>query len=225
MTPPLLLLPGLDGTGELFAPFVAAAPPGFEVRALALPGERVRSYHELAEWVCTRLPEQNVVLLGESFSGPLAVLVAKRSARVRGLVLSTTFVESPLPRAFALCPDVVLSRPPPTFLLKALMTGGDARLAAAVSGAIRCVPPGTLAGRIAAVLRVDVTSELRELSCPVLCLHARRDRLVRLACARRIQALRPSARVVYVDAPHLLLQARPIEAWSYVAPFLEHIAL
>jgi pimeloyl-ACP methyl ester carboxylesterase len=165
------------------------------------------------------------VLLGESFSGPLAVLVAKRSARVRGLVLSTTFVEPPLPRAFALCPDVVWSRPPPTFLLKALLTGGDARLAAAVSGAIRRVPPATIAGRIAAVLRVDVTSELRELSSPVLCLHARRDQLVRLACARRIQALRPSVRVAHVDAPHLLLQAKPVEAWSYVAPFLEHIAV
>jgi pimeloyl-ACP methyl ester carboxylesterase len=225
VTPLLLLLPGLDGTGELFAPFIAAAPPGVEVRALALPDDRVRTYPELAEWVCAQLPERSVVLLGESFSGPLAVLAAQRSDRVEGLVLSTTFVEPPLPRVFARCPDVVWSRPPPAFVLKALLTGGDGRLAAAVRGAIRRAPPATIAGRIAAVLRVDVASELSALSCPVLYLQARRDRLVSLGCASRIQALRPSTELAIIDAPHLLLQANPSAAWSVVGPFLERLAV
>jgi len=222
--PPLILLPGLDGTGELFTPFIAAAPRAVEVRVLALPHDRSLSYHELAEWLCGQLPQRSVVLLGESFSGPLAVLAAQRSDRVKGLVLSTTFAESPLPRVFARCPRLLWSRPPPAFVLKAMLTGGDARLAAAVRGAIRRAPPATIAGRVAAVLRVDVTSELRALSCPVLYLRARRDRLVRLESASRIQALRPSTELAHIDAPHLLLQANPAAAWSFVAPFLERIA-
>ena len=222
--PLLLLLPGLDGTGELFAPFIAAAPAGLEARALALPDERVRSYHELAECVCARLPAQDVVLLGESFSGPLAVLLARKSERVKGLVLSTTFVQPPLPGVLAFLPRFIWSRPAPAFVLKAMLTGGDAPLAEAVRRAMQSVAPAIIAGRIAAVLRVDVASEFRELACPVLYLRARRDRLVSLESAFRIQALKPSTLLAHIDAPHLLLQAKPLDAWSYVGPFLNRLA-
>lgn len=48
----IILLPGLDGTGVLFKPLV-----GF---------------------VLDRLPDSEFVLLGESFSGPIALRVAAR---------------------------------------------------------------------------------------------------------------------------------------------------
>ena len=71
--PPLvsILLPGLDGTAQLFKPFVAAAPAGLSIRSQPLPCERPRSYRELAEWLVERLPPDPVALIAESFSGPL----------------------------------------------------------------------------------------------------------------------------------------------------------
>src|SRR5687768_4116314 len=92
-----ILLPGLDGTGDLFAPFVAAAPSGFPVQCVRLPDDSQRSYEELAEWVCARLPAEPVALIAESFSGPLAVLIADRCARVAAVVLCASFVKPPWP--------------------------------------------------------------------------------------------------------------------------------
>jgi hypothetical protein len=36
----LLLLPGMDGTGRMFAPLIARLPASLEPRAIAYPGDR-----------------------------------------------------------------------------------------------------------------------------------------------------------------------------------------
>lgn len=218
--PTLVLLPGLDGTGALFERFIAATPAGVRVQVLALPHERW-GYGELGAWVRARLPAEDVVLVGESFSGPLAIAVAAQSERVKALVLSTTFVAPPVPRAFARCPGFVWSRPPPLFMLKSMLTGGDVALAIAMRQALESLPSGIVAARAAAVFGVDVSSELRALHCPVLYLRARQDRLVRRGSAARVCALKPSTEMIELDAPHLLLQAQPAEAWTCVLRFLE----
>ena len=222
-----VLLPGLDGTGELFAPFVAAAPPRCALHRLRLPDDRVRSYSELAAWVQARLPDGDVVLVAESFSGPLAILVAAECVRVVGVVLSTTFIEPPLSGPLSIVPKVlpgwVWNQPPPEFLLRVFLAGGDPALAAALRRAMLGVRGKVIEARVASVLRVNVTAEFQRLDCPLLCLHASRDRLVSARSAARMRAVKPDADFVQLDAPHLLLQARPQEAWLHVSPFLERV--
>lgn len=229
MTLPMtVLLPGLDGTGALFAPFIAVAPSGCRLQPLKLPDTRGLSYSDLADWVHANLPEGRVVLLAESFSGPLAVLVAARCARVVGVVLSTTFLEPPLSGVLSIVakslPGLAWKRPPPELLLRAFLTGGDSALASAVRQAMRRVSGDVVAERVAAVSGVNVSDEFRGLGCPVLCLHAGRDRLVSARSIARMRALKPDATFVQIDAPHLLLQARPQEAWAHVSAFLERFA-
>ncbi|MET0795685.1 MAG: alpha/beta hydrolase [Polyangiaceae bacterium] len=222
MTPPLsILLPGLDGTGELFERFVAAAAAGFPVQSVPLPSDRPRGYRELADWVRSQLPDEPVVLIAESFSGPIAVLLAEQCPRVVGVVLCASFVLPPLPRVLASLPKFIWSRPPPTALVRALLTGGDRVLAEAVQRAMSRIPAEVLAARITAALRVDVTTQLKELSQAMLCLRATHDRVVPSACAEVIRSLKPSAELVEIHAPHLLLQSCPSEAWTHIAPFLE----
>jgi pimeloyl-[acyl-carrier protein] methyl ester esterase len=222
--PTTVLLPGLDGTGELFAPFLAMAPSNCRVQSMKLPPDRGLSYSELAEWVDARLPDGPLVLLAESFSGPLAILVASRCVRVAGLVLSTTFLERPLPGVLAfvsrLVPRRAWMQPPPEVFLRIFLTGGDSALAAAVRRALLGVSGEVTAQRITSVLTVDVTSEFRTLTCPVLCLQARRDRLVSARSVARMRAIRPNSEFAEIDAPHLLLQTCPQEAWTYVSAFL-----
>jgi pimeloyl-ACP methyl ester carboxylesterase len=231
----LLVLPGLDGTGELLAPFIAAAPPGCRARALRLPEEGSQSYPRLAEWLHSQLPEEPVVLVAESFSVPLAILVAGQRShaasgtRVLGLVLSTAFVQQPLPglvaAAIRYLPSSAWERPPPELVLRTFLTGGDARLAAALRQVMLGVSGKVIAERLAVASAVDVSAEFRELHCPVSCLHAGRDRLLDARSCARMRATRPDADYVQiVDAPHLLLQTRPAEVWSHVTPFLERIA-
>jgi pimeloyl-[acyl-carrier protein] methyl ester esterase len=226
--PTTVLLPGLDGTGDLFAPFVAAAPSRCRVQPLKLPDNEGLGYAELAEWVHANLPEGRVVLLGESFSGPLAILVAAQCVRVVGLVLSTTFLVQPLSGLLSIVPKLLpgcaWSQPPPEFLLRAFLTGGDPVLATALRRAMLGVSGKVVAERIASVLTVNVTAEFQGLGCPVLCLQAGRDRLLSAASVARMRTVKPDAEYATIDGPHLLLQARPQEAWSQLSPFLERVA-
>jgi pimeloyl-ACP methyl ester carboxylesterase len=186
-----------------------------------LPSDRPRGYDELAEWVLKRLPGEDVALIAESFSGPLALMVADRSPSVIAVVLCATFVLPPLSWPFTQIPKLVWDRPPPAALLSLMLTGGDRSLALAVQRALVGLRGEVVAERVAAALRVDVTAELGRYSRPLLYLRAGQDRVIRTRSSRRIQALKPSMRVVEVAGPHLLLQRSPSEAWTHIKPFLE----
>lgn len=220
-----ILLPGLDGTAKLFDQFLAAAPAEFRVRSLPLPNDRPRSYRELADWVLTQLPLEPFALVAESFSGPLALLVADRCPRVTAMVLCASFVRAPLPEILGRLPAFIWSRPPPAVLVRFFLTGGDRVLGDTVSNAVASVSGDVIAARIAAALSVDVTSELERFTRPLLFLRAERDRVVPARSADLIRALKPSVSFVDLPAPHLLLQARPRDAWSHIKSFLEKASL
>jgi pimeloyl-ACP methyl ester carboxylesterase len=216
-----ILLPGLDGTGDLFERFVAAAPASVSLRVQPLPGDRPRGYRELADELCDLLPRERVALIAESFSGPLAILLADRCPQVSALVLCATFVRAPLPKHLARLAILFGRRPPPTWALRLLMTGGDHGLADAVRAAVTQVERTVLQARARAALTVDVSPELQRLRQPILCLRAARDRLVPTRCLAEIIAAKPSAEVATVDGSHLILQTQPRESWSRIAPFLD----
>jgi len=220
--PVSILLPGLDGTAELFDPFVAAAPAGFPVRPLALPNDRPRGYDDLATWVIAQLPKEPVVLIAESFSGPLALLVADRCPRIVALVLCASFVAAPFPKLLARVPVFAWNRPPPRAILSFFLTGGDKTLGDAVFHAIESVPSHVLAQRVVAALSVDVTAELARYSGPLLVISARFDRVIPSKCSDLVRAAKPSARFAVVRSPHLVLQSRPVDAWEQIASFLQN---
>ena len=75
--PRLLLTPGLEGTGELLAPLVRALGDAIETKVLRYPADAPLSYAELLPRVRAELlQDEPFVLLGESFSGPLAIMLA-----------------------------------------------------------------------------------------------------------------------------------------------------
>lgn len=84
----LVLLPGLDGTGELFDPLVRELGPDLSIRVVRYPQDPGLGYKELLQFARDALPPtEPLVLLGESFSGPIAIqLSAERPDQVRGLI-------------------------------------------------------------------------------------------------------------------------------------------
>ena len=75
----LLLLPGMDGTGLLFEPLVKALPPSLTARVVAYPPDQLLGYNELLQLVQKSAEEGgDFVVVGESFSGPLALMLAAR---------------------------------------------------------------------------------------------------------------------------------------------------
>jgi pimeloyl-[acyl-carrier protein] methyl ester esterase len=214
----LVLLPGMDGTGELFAPFIAALGGEFDVRVVRYPGDHCGGYEALEAIARSEIPEdQPYVLLAESFSGPIAMSIAASVPnQLRGLVLCCTFARNPRP---VLAPLKALLGVAP---MKALPAGSmiGAQMRAPLQAALGRVTSAALRARMRAVLAVDVCDRLAKCEVPILYLRATRDWLVPRAAARLVALIKPATRIIEFDAPHFLLQTAPQQAAREVAAFV-----
>lgn len=226
LTPALILLPGLDGTGSLFAEFLEALDLKSSAHVLPYPADVPLGYDELERLVRAALPTRGrFVLLGESFSGPLAIRIAANPpAGLEGLILCVTFASNPYPHlawARGLAAFLPL-KSLPRWLRAPLMWGSASPSTAPRQSerAMAGVAASVIRRRIAALLSVDETAALAKISVPTLVLRATRDRVVSEAATMKIMRGVRHARRVDVDGPHLLLKTRPKECAAAVLKFL-----
>ncbi len=228
--PCLVLLPGLDGTGKLLTDFVSAIATFADVRLVSYPRDEPMGYGALEKLARAALPEDRpCVLLGESFSGPLAMRIAADGPRgLAGVILCSTFAKNPYPWLRWAHP--LVARLPIKSLprwLRAPLLWGSAKPGRAPARADRAsagVSAPVLQHRIAAVLTVDESLALARIALPILVLRARSDRLVPRAAAQWIVRIARHAQLIAVDGPHLLLQTRPRECAAHVMRFLGTLA-
>ncbi len=224
----LILLPGVDGTGRLFERLRAALPSSISTQVISYDDAPAQDYDTLCAFVSARLPARDpFVLLGESFSGPIAVRVAAETDRCRGVVLAASFVRAPLalpswarrftgPLKYFKVPDVAAR----IFLLNG---NGDAALVTELAATLRQVPAKAIAARLAAVATVDARDALTRLTVPVLYLRAEHDRLVGRRSAQEISLYGDDVTTLEMDAPHMVLQACPQECARGIAKFITGI--
>ncbi len=223
----MVLLPGLDGSADLFARFLAVATGALDLRRVPYPRHRFLGYAELEELVRSQLPRgEPFAILGESFGGPLALRVAaRRPEGLAAVILVATFHRRPanavIARAAPLAP-AFFRLPLPPHVVRLLLAGGDAPrdLVEEVREAVRPVPARVMAARAHEALAVDASDELRRCPVPLLFLGGKRDRLLRSTIPAEIRAIQPRVEVRLLDTPHLVLQRRPEEAMGIVEEFL-----
>jgi len=229
-SPKAILLPGLDGSGRLFAPLLAAGPRGLDPVSLSFPTDHPLGYDELADLVRPRLPRGRFVLLAESFSGPLAVqLAAERPRGLAALVLAATFLHHPLDGLLhpvrGLVGAELFALPMPGAAIRHFMAGPDApdAVVAEVQRAVAAVRPEVLAHRSAEALRVDARGALAGVEVPILFLAPTRDRLIRRDAHEDVSAIRPDAEIVPIEAPHMVLQRSPHACLAALEKFLRPV--
>lgn len=219
----------MDGTGQLFAPFLAALGGEFNVKIVRYPTTEPLGYAELESVARAALPTDGpFVLLGESFSGPIAIsLAASGLPQIKGLVLCCTFVRNPRPLFAGLRPfvRVLPVAAAPIGLLSRVLLGrfSTTALRSAFAEALAQVSLAVLRARLRSVLSIDVSTQLCATTVPTLYMRATRDRIVPLSTPRRILRLKPSTRIVEVEAPHFLLQAAPAEAARVIEEFMREV--
>lgn len=230
--PALVLLPGLDGTGILFRQFVEAIGASLDTQIVAYPSDWPLGYAELETLVRGALPsDRRFVVLGESFSGPIAIRLgagrpgADTPAGMVGLILCVTFAKNPYPLlgwTGALASSLRVHALP-TWVKAPFMWGGAsaperARLEGELATAV--VGQEVLRHRLAAVLTVDETPSLARIRMPTLVLQASDDRVVPRAATEHIMRTLPTAELVEIRGPHMLLQVRAVECVAAVTRFM-----
>lgn len=221
------LMPGMDGTGRLFAALEDHLDPALRARAMAYSSTEPLSYEALA--AALELPA-SVALVAESFSGPLAIrLAAEHPDKVRAVVLVGSFVRCPIRLARwipgwlrRVVGHVMFRLPPPTAAVRWALAGRGASraLMTELLTVSKSIAPEVMAHRLEQIITVDAREALAGLQAPMLYLAGRQDRLVGPRALEEIKALRPEMAVVELDAPHLIAQRRPAEAAELINSFL-----
>jgi pimeloyl-ACP methyl ester carboxylesterase len=208
--------------------FMRALGATVDTQLVSYPTDRPLGYDALESLVRAALPrEASYVLLGESFSGPIAIrIAASPPPGLVGLILCATFAENPHPLlgwARSVVSHVPL-KSLPRWLRAPLLWGAHAKQAPVQAArATAGVDARVLQHRLAEVLRVNVSMALPHVRMPVLVLEASEDRLVpRRAAAQLLRGL-PMCRHVRVEGPHFLLQSRPEACAAAVTEFLRSI--
>jgi pimeloyl-ACP methyl ester carboxylesterase len=211
--PLLVYLPGMDGTGELFAHQLGSLGKVMNVYCLTIPGDDLNDWDALTEQVVALVEaevqvgdQRQVYLLGESFGGCLAI---------------KTILHSP-----HLFDRLILSNPASAFKRQPLLFWGSylvqpqidpvhqwscatfAPFLAAVDGiaprdrqlllqAMQSVTQKSSIWRLSMLRRFDVTeAQVRNISQPTLLIASGRDRLLpSFSEAERLARLLPNAKV------------------------------
>jgi pimeloyl-ACP methyl ester carboxylesterase len=227
--PTLVLLPGLDGTGDFFQPLLESLGDRVRCRVVRYPVDGGFDYATCTAIARAALPTDGpYVLLGESFSGPIAISLAAEAPKgLVGIILCVTFAINPRPRLSFIRPllpyipyhgnksSLGLSR---FLVLGRWITPAIRQLHQKI---ISSVPAATLRARLGAVVDCDAREALARIRVPILCLVAKRDRLIPRSAARAIERHAPAARMVELDAPHCLLQCVPEPAGRAILEFLQ----
>ena len=225
---PIVMLPGMDGTGRLFDSFSDSLSSDYRPVPISFSTTRPESYDDLETFVRSAIAEidQPFALLAESFSGPLAIrIAASPPSKLVALILVATFLRPPVsPRWRHLARPLTFRRSPPRMAVRHLLVGrhADARLVTSVVEAIRVVKPEVMACRAREILSVDVSEQFAAVELPILFIQGTRDRLVR-ADRSALDELNAGIKWAELDAPHLVLQAAPSEAAAATSTFLQAI--
>jgi pimeloyl-[acyl-carrier protein] methyl ester esterase len=198
---PIVLLPGLNGTARLLEDIRRRLEKTRPALAIGYPTDQQLGYAGLVEFVRERLPSGRFVVLGESFSGPIAIeLAARLPERVAGLVLRF---------------------PRPRWAMAEVLMGKSAtpELKRALGETLATVANEVVAFRVGEAMRIDRLASLREVACPVLDLKGKQDWLLGDAPMREVMRTARRCEVREIDGPHMLLATHAAEAADALEAF------
>lgn len=223
---PIVLLPGLDGTATLRRAIAERLGLSRPVTVIVYADDPALDYKALDGFVRARLPAGRFVVLGESFSGPVAIRLAHDEPdRVAGLVLASTFAYSPWPSWLSPAVSLLDARFCPDYLAELVLLGDRAtpELRQLLREVVKALPRRVLQARSREALAVDVSELLSTSSCPALCLAGDSDWLIQRRCSALIGVLRPDCEMVVFDGAHNLLMTHVDEATLAINQFCDKL--
>jgi pimeloyl-ACP methyl ester carboxylesterase len=210
----LVLLPGMDGTGELFEGFLSNFDGDYLV--VPLPQSGLQDHAFLAKVIKEQLPPEDFILLAESFSGGIvSELLKLNTTHMKGVIFVASFLSSPnkylLPIAKLLPIKALASAPLSSIVYKSLFLeqGASKELLSKFVKVIKSIPEQVLKSRL------EVMSHQRlpqmTFDIPTIYIRALFDRLISPKKSQEVAYVFKHVEFVEIEGPHFILQAKPRE--------------
>ncbi len=231
----IILLPGMDGTGILFRPFIQELAQYISedifkeitVQAISYPCDQELSYGQLIDYVRGRLPaEEKIILVAESFSGPIGyALAAEQPNKIRAVIFVATFLSPPKGLLWMMPPllmALLMKIPLPVFLLSRLLfeRGTANETVARFKTALKGVQGPVLAARMREMAGLQIGIESQDLEIPCAYIQAGNDRLISRSHAEEFRRIVPQIEVTKIPGPHFIMQARPKDCAQVVRKYI-----
>jgi alpha-beta hydrolase superfamily lysophospholipase len=211
----LVLLPGMDGTGELFEGFLLNFDGDYIV--ISLPQFGHQDYASLANIIKEQLPTEDYVLLAESFSGGIVPELLKLNpTHLKGVIFVASFLSSPnkylLLIAKLLPIKALASAPLSNIVYKSLFLGQGAskeHLAKFVK-VILSIPDQVLKNRLEVMRQQRLPTTT--FNIPIIYIQALSDRLISSKKGREFTKVFSNIKYIEIEGLHFILQAQPKES-------------
>lgn len=208
----LVLLPGMDGTGELFEEFLSYYDG--EHLVISLPKTGLQDHSSLAKLIKTQLPSEDYILLAESFSGGIVPELLKQNCtNIKGVIFVASFLSFPnrlfLPIAKLLPLQALTSAPFSKVAIKYLLLGRDASntLLSKFINITKSIPEQVLKNRLKVMSQQSLP--LVTFDIPSVYIQAFSDKLISAQKSRELSTVFKHISYIEVDGPHFVLQAKP----------------
>ncbi len=211
----IVLLPGMDGTGKLFAPLIPFLDKD-STMIITYPTEGKQDYGTLVEYVKAKLPNEDFMLVAESFSGPIGAILAKHNIiNLKAIIFVATFISTPrrsLLMIMRRLPINLFSKMPfASIIYRFFMFGSNTSesVVEQFKKVLAQLPSKTLKQRMLAIESLGTISGSLEI--PAVYIRPEEDRLVPYSKCIEFNALFNNIAVKTIKGPHFIIQANPRE--------------
>lgn len=221
----IVLLPGMDGTGRLFAPLLNQITD-HQCMVIALPQSGPQDYPTLANFVHDKLPDDDFILIAESFSGPIAATIAQQNhSSLKGVIFIATFLTPPhvmLLKLAQFLPIKWMSNLPGAHMMQKFLFFNkpvNLKLLILFNEVIDTVPSQVLRDRLKSISLLKTS----DFNCvvPSLYVSATEDKLVSADKIKDFQQRFTHLSVQKINGPHFIIQTCPEKCGQMIHNFVK----
>ena len=218
--PKIVLLPGMDGTGILFEPFLECAPDDVDISFIKLPQNKDYKYTDYAKYISQQIGSDPTIIVAESYSGMIAYeLLHTQKCDIRHILFAASFLSRPTKLAALLKPiPIQLLR---LFLKFRFMIGfvlfgryKTSKLLDLFYQALSDIPDSTLKNRINQVANLEIPKNIIKIPCSYI--RPANDNLVSKTAINIIESKCDTLDRYDVDGTHFILQTNPKDCWHII---------
>lgn len=194
---------------------------------ITYPQTSNNAYAELLPLVMQKIAGlDSFAVLGWSFGGPLALMVAESQPdKVRSVILCGTFVSSPrrwlAQYKFLLSPPVVATIRAVRRLRLLIPGYASPEMRQAKAATWRAVKARALASRAKAALMIDARNLLQTCRAGLMYMASSHDEVISRKHLLEIHSLVPHIQIAEVEGPHLALFTNPAQSADCIVKFIQ----